>query len=379
MNTEYNKIRPFYDHEVNDAIKRILKEEKFQLFLSKYLLGKEDIENEIEQFSKINSVDDFQVGISAGFFKKIISTTITELKLEGFENIQKDKSYLFISNHRDIVLDSAMLQVALFDKGHKTTRTAIGNNLVFNDILMDISKLNKMFLVLRDGSVRELVKNSAILSSYIQHSIGEGESVWIAQRNGRTKDGNDATQQGLLKMLSMSGKENISEKIYNLNIVPVSVSYEYESCDILKTKELSSLKINGKYEKESGEDFVSIKTGVFQNKGNVKLHIGKPINSLSEQWQKFEGNENEFLQNVANVIDKQILSNYHLFTNNYIAADMLCNSSKYAENYSHEEKNNFIKYLEEKLSEIKENQEISKEIFLRIYANPVFNKENISI
>lgn len=379
MNTEYNKIRPFYDHEVNDAIKRILKEEKFQLFLSKYLLGKEDIENEIEQFSKINSVDDFQVGISAGFFKKIISTTITELKLEGFENIQKDKSYLFISNHRDIVLDSAMLQVALFDKGHKTTRTAIGNNLVFNDILMDISKLNKMFLVLRDGSVRELVKNSAILSSYIQHSIGEGESVWIAQRNGRTKDGNDATQQGLLKMLSMSGKENISEKIYNLNIVPVSVSYEYESCDILKTKELSSLKINGKYEKESGEDFVSIKTGVFQNKGNVKLHIGKPINSLSEQWQKFEGNENEFLQNVANVIDKQILSNYHLFTNNYIAADMLCNSSKYAENYSQEEKNNFIKYLEEKLSEIKENQEISKEIFLRIYANPVFNKENISI
>lgn len=379
MNTEYNKIRPFYDHEVNDAIKRILKEEKFQLFLSKYLLGKEDIENEIEQFSKINSVDDFQVGISVGFFKKIISTTITELKLEGFENIQKDKSYLFISNHRDIVLDSAMLQVALFDKGHKTTRTAIGNNLVFNDILMDISKLNKMFLVLRDGSVRELVKNSAILSSYIQHSIGEGESVWIAQRNGRTKDGKDATQQGLLKMLSMSGKENISEKIYNLNIVPVSVSYEYESCDILKTKELSSLKINGKYEKESGEDFVSIKTGVFQNKGNVKLHIGKPINSLSEQWQNFEGNENEFLQNVANVIDKQILSNYHLFANNYIAADMLCNSSKYAENYSQEEKNNFIKYLEEKLSEIKENQEISKEIFLRIYANPVFNKENISI
>ena len=180
-----------------------------------------------------------------------------------------------------------MLQVALFDKGHKTTRTAIGNNLVFNDILMDISKLNKMFLVLRDGSVRELVKNSAILSSYIQHSIGEGESVWIAQRNGRTKDGNDATQQGLLKMLSMSGKESISEKMYNLNIVPVSVSYEYESCDILKTKELSSLKINGKYEKESGEDFVSIKTGVFQNKGNVKLHIGKPINSLSEQWQNF--------------------------------------------------------------------------------------------
>ena len=379
MSTEYDKIRPFYDHEVNDAIKRILKEQKFQLFLSKYLLGKENIESEIEQFSKINSVDEFQVGISAGFFKKVISTTITELKLEGFENIQKDKSYLFISNHRDIVLDSAMLQVALFDKGHKTTRTAIGNNLVFNDILMDISKLNKMFLVLRDGSVRELVKNSAILSSYIQHSIGEGESVWIAQRNGRTKDGNDATQQGLLKMLSMSGKENISEKIYNLNIVPVSVSYEYESCDILKTKELSSLKINGKYEKESGEDFMSIKTGVFQNKGNVKLHIGKPINSLSEQWQNFEGNENEFLQNLASVIDKQILSNYHLFANNYIAADMLHNSSKYAKNYSQEEKDKFIQYFEENLSEIKENREISKEIFLSIYANPVFNKENISI
>lgn len=379
MSTEYDKIRPFYDHEVNDAIKRILKEQKFQLFLSKYLLGKENIESEIEQFSKINSVDEFQVGISAGFFKKVISTTITELKLEGFENIQKDKSYLFISNHRDIVLDSAMLQVALFDKGHKTTRTAIGNNLVFNDILMDISKLNKMFLVLRDGSVRELVKNSAILSSYIQHSIGEGESVWIAQRNGRTKDGNDATQQGLLKMLSMSGKENISEKMYNLNIVPVSVSYEYESCGILKTKELSSLKINGKYEKESGEDFMSIKTGVFQNKGNVKLHIGKPINSLSEQWQNFEGNENEFLQNLASVIDKQILSNYHLFANNYIAADMLHNSSKYAKNYNQEEKDKFIQYFEEKLSEIKENREISKEIFLRIYANPVFNKEKISI
>lgn len=379
MSTEYDKIRPFYDHEVNDAIKRILKEQKFQLFLSKYLLGKENIESEIEQFSKINSVDEFQVGISAGFFKKVISTTITELKLEGFENIQKDKSYLFISNHRDIVLDSAMLQVALFDKGHKTTRTAIGNNLVFNDILMDISKLNKMFLVLRDGSVRELVKNSAILSSYIQHSIGEGESVWIAQRNGRTKDGNDATQQGLLKMLSMSGKENISEKMYNLNIVPVSVSYEYESCGILKTKELSSLKINGKYEKESGEDFMSIKTGVFQNKGNVKLHIGKPINSLSEQWQNFEGNENEFLQNLASVIDKQILSNYHLFANNYIAADMLHNSSKYAKNYNQEEKDKFIQYFEENLSEIKENREISKEIFLSIYANPVFNKEKISI
>lgn len=378
MEYNFDEIRPYYDYEVNEAIQRILKNDNFAYFLNKYILNSNRSEEDINQIRNIDSIFDFQAKISRNFIKKIIAHSIKDFETTGLDNINKTDAFLFISNHRDIVLDSALLQFILFENGIHTTQSAIGNNLVITDLLKDIAKLNKMFLVKRDGNARELIENSHILSTYIFESIQQKQSVWIAQRNGRTKNGIDATQNGLIKMLSLASKGNITNRIRDLNIVPISISYEFESCDYLKAREVS-LTQNGKYEKQTGEDLLSIETGIMQPKGRVSLAIGNPLNASYETWGKLEGNDNDIIKEIALCIDKIILNNYKLFPNNYIAADYICNSQKYASFYTHEEKLIFENHLNANIQKSDVDKDIFKDNFLNIYANPVFQKENMNI
>lgn len=378
MENQHDYIRPYHDNEVNDAINQIISNDNFILFLKHFIFEKENIDNEIEDLKTISSVYEFQQKISQKFVKKVIDKTISEFKIVGMDSLKKDKGYLYISNHRDIILDSAMLQLSFFNNGFETAQSAIGNNLVLSDLLLKIAKLNKMFLVIRDGSVRELIENSHILSSYISSSIAENKSVWIAQRNGRTKDGIDATQQGLLKMFTLSGEGSIVDKIYKLNIAPAAVSYEFETCDFLKARELV-ISENGKYEKQSGEDLLSIETGLKQFKGKVNIVFGETLNDSYDEWKNLTGNDNDILKYFTAKIDALILKSYVLYPNNYIAADLISKTDKYTKHYTVEQKNAFISYCEQNIEKTDLDKEKFKEKFLGIYANPVFQKEKLEI
>ncbi len=372
-NELYQYIRPYFDSEIPDAVQRVLQYDGFRGFLKKFLYPN-NFDEGIREVEKIKTIREFQELVSGRFFQLIIAQTIKELNVVGLENLDKNKRYLFISTHRDIVLDSALLQVSLFYRGFETTRSAIGNNLVPSKLLEEVAKMNKMFLVIRDGSVREMLDNSIRLSSYIRKSIlQDHESVWIAQRNGRTKDGNDITQQGLLKMFAQSNtKKTLIEGFQDLNIVPVSISYEYESCDALKARELVLSK-NGSYQKQPGEDFNSINTGVMQQKGNVEIVVGKPISDLLDN---IEGCRpaNDMLKDVALLIDTQIYSSYKLWKTNYIAADIVSNSNTYQQFYTMDDRVKFEKYIENHVNHTDVDKDEFKSILLNIYANPVFNK-----
>ncbi len=374
-NESFQKIRPYFDNEVNDAVNRLLQQDGFRGFLKKFLFPN-NLEEGLKKVSQINSIREFQEIVSSVFFESIIAQTIKEFKIKGLSNIDKKKRYVFVSTHRDIVLDSALLQIALYRNGYETFRSAIGNNLVPSKLLEEVAKINKMFLVIRDGSVREMLDNSLMLSNYIRKSILEDhESVWIAQRNGRTKDGNDMTQQGVLKMLAQSNKGVLISGLQDLNIVPLSISYEYESCDALKARELviSSKKV---YVKEPDEDFNSMNTGVLQNKGRVQINIGTPINDLLEEIESCRP-ANDMLKDITQLIDRQIYLDYKLWRTNYIAADMIEGKQQYAQHYSSSEKQEFVDYVERLVQHTDVDKTEFRDVLLKMYANPVFNKAKI--
>ncbi|MCK6648240.1 MAG: 1-acyl-sn-glycerol-3-phosphate acyltransferase, partial [Bacteroidia bacterium] len=286
--------------------------------------------------------------------------------------------YLFIANHRDILLDSAILQILLFEHGHDTSEITFGDNLMEQGFITDFGRLNRMFTVKREGTARELYDISKKLSAYIRHTILEKKvSVWIAQRNGRTKDGFDQTQTGLLKMINISGNGNFVESFKEVKIVPLTISYEYEPCDALKVQELYLSSLHTKYVKAPGEDLNSIITGIVQPKGRIHMTVGKPIIEELEEINKSE-NENDKIKQLANLIDKQIYSDFKLWPVNYIAYDLLANGNKYEKQYSPVEKENFIQYIEKNIEKLKGEKEALYNLFIKMYAAPVLNKESIT-
>ena len=283
MKEEFDDIRPYRDEEIPAAMSRIADSPAMPL-LASYVcpdLSLDDVKNLIRSFK---TVKDFQYGIMHKVNEQIIHNSITEFTFEGSDKLQKNTPYLFVSNHRDIMLDASLLQNALVDSGFETTQITFGANLMMNPLVVDIGKSNKMFRVERPGgSIKDFYKSSLHLSNYMRHVIKEEhESIWIAQRNGRTKDGNDQTDQGIIKMFCMSKPENKIGALSELNIVPVAVSYEWESCDILKALELYASQ-NVKYIKKPGEDLNSILTGILKPKGRVHFQLCELVTSLDRK------------------------------------------------------------------------------------------------
>ena len=387
---EYNKfgeIRPYTDDEISAAMDRIAGSTSFPL-LASYVFPDRNIDDVRGEVRSYKTIHDFQMGIMYWANRKIIKDSTASFTCGGMENVRPSalntsssiqNAYLYVSNHRDIMLDAALFQNVLVDNGHDTTEITFGANLMQGQIVIDIGKSNKMFKVARPGgSVREFYKSSLLLSEYMRHVITEKhQSVWIAQRNGRTKDGKDRTDQGIIKMLCMSRSDDKVRAIADLNIVPVSVSYEWESCDILKTVELYERQF-GPYIKKPGEDLNSILTGITQYKGNVHFEVCKPLRF--EELNEFSDLTSvEFHKAVANLLDQRICSSYHLYPNNYIAHDILYGNKKYSDMYSSEEKDAFMHRMN-KLQKYEEECDMDKlyEIFLGIYANPVDSKSQMS-
>lgn len=373
---DFSDIRPYYDNEARSAMFRLLEDPLF-FTLVNYLWPQMTKEEVFAKAEKVNTNLDFQLQFMHSAIRTIIANSATELTCSGFENLDKKDAYVFVANHRDILLDSAILQILLVENGFTTSEISFGNNLKENAFITDFGRLNRMFTVQREGTSKELYEISRKLSAYIRHTIVDKKtSVWIAQRNGRTKDGYDTTQTGLLKMLNISGTNTFENNYAQIKIVPLTISYEYEPCDILKVKELHLSSLHTKYKKAQGEDLISIITGVQQAKGRIHLSVGTPIVNELEQLKQI-ANENEKTKRLTSWIDKQIYTNYKLWPTNYIAADLIENSNKYSINYTPNEKQQFQSYLTNSLNNLEGDKDYIEQLFLRIYSTPVYSKNEI--
>ncbi len=371
--TKFDDIRPYYDEEISAAMQRIADSDFFSL-LASYVYPKEDIEKVRSLIRTFTNIKDFQLEVMRCVNEQVIARSVSDFTYGGIEHLDPSKRYLFVSNHRDIMLDSCLMQYVLYKNGHETTEITFGANLMSNPLVIDIGKANKMFRVERGGNMKDFYRSSMHLSEYIRYVITEkGQSVWIAQRNGRTKDGNDATDQGIIKMFGMSKPEDKVEALAELNIIPVAVSYEWESCDILKALELYASRTM-KYIKKPGEDLSSILTGIVQPKGHVHIEFCPQI-TREDLLPYQECGGNEFNKHIAALMDERINGHYFLTPNNYIAHDLRSGEEVYSDRYTPEQKEKFLQHLS-KLDEYEQcDSDIIKDILLGIYATPVDNKK----
>ncbi|MDR1120963.1 MAG: 1-acyl-sn-glycerol-3-phosphate acyltransferase [Dysgonamonadaceae bacterium] len=370
-NEKFDDLRPYYDEEIAPAMHRIAASEYFPK-LSAFVYPDRLVEEVRRMIRNYTTIEDFQLQFMKDVNEQIIARSIHHFSYEGIDKLDRKKSYLFVSNHRDIVLDATLLQYALHCSGHRTGEITFGSNLMSSPFIIDIGKSNKMFKVIRGGSAKDFYTNSLHLSEYIRYTLLEKkESIWIAQRNGRTKDGTDATDQGIIKLFYMSYPEHPIQALLDLQIVPVSISYQWESCDMLKALELYQLRRTGSYTKKPGEDLHSVLTGIIQKKGDTHITVGRPLQE-SDLMPLTGLPNNKFNKQVAGLIDMQIRANYRLMSNNYIAHDLRSQSQTYASHYTQAEKDSFFQHYRQAIAAAEvEDERLLENIFLGIYANPV--------
>ncbi|WP_035668661.1 1-acyl-sn-glycerol-3-phosphate acyltransferase [Flavobacterium sp. 83] len=369
---KFDAIRPFYDSEINEALQSVIHHPMMKALMN---FSFPDVADEVwkEQLRKTHSIRDFQCNFIYNSVQKVLEKSSEGLTTSGFENLEPNTAYLFISNHRDILLDTTLLNAALFEHGLVMTASAIGDNLVKKSFLNTLAKLNRNFLVQRGLTPREMLQSSKLLSEYIGNLLlHENRSVWIAQREGRTKDGNDATNPGVLKMLGMASDEkNLMDYFKKLKIVPVSISYEYDPTDALKMPQLMAEANNEVYIKEENEDFMTILSGALGQKKRIHIHIGKVLDTEIDAIGAINDNCNKQILALAQVIDDSILSNYKLWPTNYIAYDIVNKINTHSHLYTENEKSLFERRLEMRIDE---TNPIALQGFLAMYSNPVVNK-----
>ncbi|MBO4844658.1 MAG: acyltransferase [Bacteroidales bacterium] len=376
---EYEGIGPYTDQEAADAIAR-LANHPYVYRLSRYLFPGKPVNTLRKALKKIHTVDEFQQVVMNQAVGWVLDNTTEGLTYEGIENVKGiEGKFLAMSNHRDIILDPAFTQYVLLKNGVALTEIAVGDNLISSKTVERLLRCNRSIKVIRGISARELYVTSKVLSNYIRNTIVSGKSsVWIAQRQGRTKDGADTTEQGLLKMFDMSGKKGkFAENFQELNIVPLSISYEYESCDARKAREML-ISRSRKYVKKKDEDMHSIMTGIRQQKGRVHLCFGKPL-TADEIASAAACTGNDRYQHLKDIVDRRIVEGYKLWKTNYIAYDMVYGTDKYSSMYTLQQKADFEQYVAHKLGKMQKSLDRTqlRDIFLRIYSNPVLSKENL--
>lgn len=376
--TEYMDIAPFNDEEASAALTRLSNHPNTK-WISKRIFPDQPDTLLGEILRNIHTVDEFQSIVMTKAIQWVIDHSVTEFTYDGLENLTSiEGKYLAMSNHRDIILDPAFLQLILLKNGLPDTQICVGDNLLKQKSVELLIRSNRMIKVIRGISARELYLSSQLLSKYIREVITSGtSSVWIAQRQGRTKDGLDTTEQGLLKMFDMSGTKDFTRNFKELNIIPISISYEYEPCDILKAREILISRTQ-KYVKTETEDLESIIQGIMQKKGNVHIHFGKPLTD-EEIEEASLCDKNDRYQSIRLALDVRIIDGYKLWKTNYMAYDIVTEGSKYASKYSPEELQAFKGYIEALLGKVEPelDRDELRDILLHIYSNPVLSKENL--
>lgn len=371
----FDNIQSYRDDEIHIKLLEILNDEGF-IYILKKIYSDERIAHLSKELYRVNSVYDFQKRYISEYVESLLQLTVTDLKVSGLENLKQNSACLFISNHRDIILDSTLINNVLLKNGHKTSEIAIGNNLLIYKWIETLVRLNKSFIVRRDLKGKEMLEGSKKLSAYIRDTIvNRKTSVWIAQREGRTKDGFDKTDPAILKMFNMSGSGVFTENFNELNIVPVSISYENEPTIESKIAVSYSLKTGEKYSKTLEEDLKDMGRGLYSMKGKVSIVFGTPINEDLKSIEKIQ-KKNEKYSELAKRIDNEIYKNYQLTNQNYIAFDILTDSKKFfRENkYTKAEETKMKILCKKTISTIEGEKNILEKIFYGIYANPLINK-----
>ena len=375
---EFTDISPYTDAEAVEALGK-LADHPAVVEVSKAIFPDKEPEFLRKILKSVKSIDEFQILVMNKAVEWVLSTTAHNFSYDGIGNLKKiNGKFLAMSNHRDIILDPAITQVVLYRNAIPMTEIAVGSNLLTNKYIEYLIRSNRMIKVIRGINARQLYLSSQVLSKYIRECITSGRSsIWIAQREGRAKDGIDITEQGLLKMLDMSGTADFTTNFEELNIVPLSISYEYEPCDILKARE-RLISRTQKYVKGSREDLISIMTGIEQQKGNIHLNIGSPL-THDEIEAASCCNKNDRYQAIRHAVDVRIIEGYKLWKTNYIGYDMVNHTFKYRDKYTPEDVAQFTDYVEHQLDKVEQSlcRADLRDIFLRIYANPVVSLENL--
>ncbi|MDR1258726.1 MAG: 1-acyl-sn-glycerol-3-phosphate acyltransferase [Tannerellaceae bacterium] len=374
--TKFDDIRPLTNDEVKGAIEELIANEDFERAF-RYI--KPDLKwGEFSQLMRtFETKEEFKAVLAYDVVMMVAKNTTFSLTVSGRSRLpQGHVPCTFISNHRDIVLDAAFLNVMLYDVGYGMTQVAIGDNLLISPWIETLVRLNNSFIVKRGLSGRQQLEASALLSAYIHHTIKETkESVWIAQREGRAKDSDDKTQSSILKMLNMGGDKDIISNLMELDIVPVAISYEFDPCDYLKAKEFQQRRDNPDFVKSKRDDLLNMETGILNNKGRVHFTIGSPVNP---QLSRLDAtiDKNELYSQVAAIIDKEIYKHYRFYPCNYVAYDMLTRTGRFSSNYGLRDRKQFESYLQGQLDKIifpGKDEDYLRSKILEMYANPLNN------
>lgn len=374
---EYNEeyIRPYRDEEAHDAFVRACEEPDLKAALE--FIYKDKAEQMRQYFLSIKTINEFQKNVIGKFVLSVCDKTADSLTINGLEKRKDHEKCLYTSNHRDIVMDAAILDTLLLENGLNTAQNAIGDNLCAKQWITDMMKLNKNFIVKRSGTTRDIYNASVKLSAYIRKQITEGlDSIWLAEREGRAKDSNDTAQESVLKMLSMSGGKNVKQGFMDLNIVPVSISYEFDGCDYLKAKEYQQKRDNADFKKSKADDILSMKTGILGYKGNIHYEVTDCINAELDNMVADDANRATVIATVQRLIDLHIHKNYRIYPINYVALDERNGNNANADKYTAADKERFDHYIASQLEKIElENKD---EAYLRgkmleMYSNPLIN------
>ena len=376
---DFDDIRPLFNEEIDEAIAFLAEDPEF-LRVAKFVLPDMPLDELKAQLLSCHEWGDFQKRLAYPFLETLIKRTASSLQFIGSERAGNTKAFTAISNHRDIVLDAAFLNVLLYEAGLGFIEVAIGDNLLIHPWIEKLVRLNGCFIVRRGVSVKNQLESSKQLSSYIHNNITQRDrSVWIAQREGRAKDSNDRTQESIIKMLALGSDKDLIDSIKDINIIPITLSYEFDPCDFLKAKEFQMKRDNPEYKKSPADDLQSMEIGILGFKGHIVFTMGTPLNKTLSIIRETISEKAEQITAIAELIDREIHLNYHFYPVNYIAYDTLMGESRFTSYYTPKEKQKIEKYFQTQLGKIQ--MENKDEDFLRLkmyemYANPLINHLN---
>ena len=376
---DFKDIAPYDNEMFQPKLSELVKEDGFRKVVTSVIPGL-DYPTFAKRLLSINNKEDFQRLIMMPFLEQLEKNTTAGITISGTENYAGDTPYTVITNHRDIVLDVSFLNLSFLHANEPTTEVAIGDNLLIYDWIDDLVRLNKSFIVRRNLKLRQAFEAAKHLSAYIHFAITQkNQSVWIAQREGRTKDSNDITQESLIKMLGLAGGKSIRQNIEEVNLLPTSISYEYDPNDYLKAREFLLRRRDPDYKKTQRDDLFSMETGITGYKGRIHYAVGKCITPALKALPD-DISTADFLKVVCDLIDKSIHLGYVIYPINYISYDILDAGNRFADKYKEDEKNQVIKYIDGQISKINienmtdDEYDFVKTAILGMYANPLKNQ-----
>lgn len=377
MYTEFDEIRPYHDEELPQVFEELIADPAFRQVVGVVI---PDVPFEVlaQKMRACKTKMEFQKAFCYGLLKKLAKEVTDGLTLD-YVTVPDDREMActYISNHRDIILDSGFLSILLVERGLDTVEIAIGDNLLIYPWIKKFVRVNKSFIVQRALTMRQMLAASACMSRYMHYTIAEKkQSIWIAQREGRAKDSNDRTQDSVLKMLAMGGEGDVIDRLMEMNIAPLAISYEFDPCDFLKAQEFQLKRDIADYKKTTADDLLNMQTGLFGYKGRVHFQIAPCIN---DELSKIDHSlpKPELFARISMLIDQRIHANYRMYPNNYVAHDLLEGSDNFTSHYTAEDKQRFVSYIEKQLQRITipdKDTDFLREKMLQMYANPLKNQ-----